>query len=122
MLDLSKIVYKKLEDGQYVIIPKMWELKTTVKGEDYIALTCQLKGTERTLSINLFEKGLSITAGNVSEFLGLPELTLADTLDAMLNKELPAYHQTVTIEGKTYYNWYICSTPTLATDEDGPAF
>jgi len=124
MLDLGKVVYKRLEDGDYVIIPKQWELKpATGKGEDYVQVQAQLKGTDRIVNINLFEKGLSIVCANVSEYLNLGETTIADILDNMLAKELPAYHETVNIAGKTYYNWYVCSKPAPKTEEDGvPAF
>lgn len=120
-IDLGKVVFKKLEDGSYTLIPTSWDIKATIKNEDYVALSCRIKDTDRIIQINLFEKGLNITTSNVSEFLGLPETSIADVLDTMLNQELPAYHETVQLNGKTYFNWYICSTPNLST-EDGPAF
>lgn len=126
-LDLSRMVFKKLEDGDYTLIPKSWELKTTTgtKSEDYVQLSCQIKGTERVLSVNLFEKGLSIASANIIEHFGLEEMAVIDVLNHIVNTEMPAYHQTVMQDGKTYYNWYLCSKPNFATEENNggvPAF
>lgn len=125
MLDLSKIVYRPLEDGDYTIVPQTWDLKQG-KDSSYVSVKAELKGLNgRQVTINLFEKGLNITAVNVIEFLELPETSLADVLDQMLRKELPAYHQTVHVDGNTYYNWYICNKPAML-EQDGedavPAF
>ena len=123
-IDLGKTIFKRLEDGEYTLVPAKWELKTTAKDEDYIALSCKLKEQEsRNITVNLFAKGLDITAANVIDHLQLPETTLVDTLDAMIDQELPSYHQTVTVDNKTYYNWYICSKPSNVSDSDeDPAF
>ena len=117
-IDLTKKVYKKLEDGTYTMKVQNWDVKNASNGEDYIVLNALLTDINRPVQINLFEKGLDITASNVSNHLNLEELTLVEVLDAMVNKELPAYHQTVQQDGKTYYNWYICNMPAPASGDD----
>lgn len=117
-LDLTKIVYNKLEDGAYDIKPISWSVKQTTKSEDYVALSCIIPMlNDRPVSINLFEKGLDITASNVSTYLNLEELSLVEVLDSLVNKIVPAFHQTVEQDGKTYYNWYICSAPRVSVDD-----
>lgn len=118
-LDLTRIVYKKLEDGNYNLKVNSWDVKQTTKSEDYVVLNTTIPAlNDRPVQVNLFEKGLNITAVNITEHLQLPELTLVDLLDQLVGKTIPAYHQTVEQEGKTYYNWYICSTPRVTSEED----
>lgn len=115
-IDLTKKVYKKLEDGAYNLKVHNWDIKQAANGEDYISLKCTLTDIDRPVQINLFEKGLDITAANVSTHFNLEELTLVEILDVMIGKELPAYHHTVVQGDKTYYNWYICNTPNNNSD------
>ena len=117
-IDLTKKVYKKLEDGAYTLKVHNWDIKQAANGEDYISLKCTLTDINRPVQINLFEKGLDITAANVSAHFDLEELTLVEILDTMIDKELPGYHHTVTQGDKTYYNWYICNMPAPASDDE----
>lgn len=118
-IDLERVVYNKLEDGSYEISVASWDMKQTSSSEDYIVLNCTIPAlNNRPVKINLFEKGLNIVASNVSAHLDLPEVSLLEVLDSMVGKELPAYHQTVVQDGKTYYNWYICSTPRVVDPDE----
>ena len=109
---LDKVIYKKIEDGNYTLVPQSWEIKAT-NGEDpveYVSLQCTIPElNNRPVNVALFEKGLDITASNIINHFSLEEQTLQNILDFIINKELPAIHETVqTEEGKVYYNWYIC--------------
>ena len=117
-MNLDKIVYAKLEDGAYTLIPARWELKVTpaTPAQEYVALFCKIKESDRPVQVNLFEKGLDIFASNVKAHLELGEVTLAQLLDLVVGKELPATHETVTIDTKTYYNWHVARTQTQASE------
>lgn len=130
-IDLTKKVYKKIEDGQHSIKVTAWQLKVAKNSEEYIELTALLDNTDREIKISLFERSLAVTLGNVSEHLQLEELAIAEVLDIMKDKALPAYHDTVVEDTNTYYNWWICSepkaratTPTspVAPADDAPDF
>lgn len=130
-IDLTKPVYKKIEDGEHSLRIKEWDLKTATNGEEYIELSALLDNTPRLVKIPLFERSLNITLGNVAAHLQLEELSIADTLNAMVDKDLPAHHDTVVQDENTYYNWWICSKPRakvtqptqpVAPTDDAPDF
>lgn len=119
MLNLDKVVYDRITDGAYTLTPTKWELKATPNSEEYVALFCKLDNTPRIIQVNLFEKGLDIAASNIKAHFNLEAMTLADLLNWSINQELPATHETVTVDDKTYYNWHICRTERdIATLED----
>lgn len=110
-IDLDKIVYKRIEDGQHTLTIKSWNLRVAKTGDEFVELSAQLDETDRIVKIPLFEQGLSITLANVSNHLELEELSAGEILNEMKDKTLPAFHDTVKENGQTYYNWYICSEP-----------
>ena len=122
MLNLDTVIYKKIEDGDYILTPKIWELRTITgdKPQEFIALQCQLGDTDRLIQVSLFEQGLNIFASNIINHFNLEEMALKNILDYVIGKPLPAQHETKLSEdgSKTYYNWYICRKERLVPETD----
>lgn len=124
MLNLDTVIYKKIEDGDHILTPEVWELRTTTPKEgepqEFIALQCQLGDTDRLIQVSLFEQGLNIFASNIINHFNLEEMTLKNVLDYVIGKPLPAQHETKLSEdgSKTYYNWYICRKERLVPETD----
>lgn len=110
-MNLNKMVFKKLEDGNYTLLIKGWEIKATPtkNGEVWEHVELQTMLDTRPVNIKLNEVGVDILASNIINYYELDEMTQAEALDHIVGKEVPAYHETKsTEEGKTYYNWFLC--------------
>lgn len=121
MLDLQKQIYKPLNDGNYEILVKDWTLKQVPKqgSEDleYIALSCEIPDLSRPVLINLFERGLDITASNIIRHDDLTDMSLVEILEHMKGKTYPASYETKVVDGETYRNWYIARMQTEGSVE-----
>ena len=52
-IDLTKVIYKQLEEGSYDIKVKSWDVKQTKDGDDYIVLACTIPElNDRPVQIN----------------------------------------------------------------------
>lgn len=124
MLDLNKKVYKPLPDGNYTIQIKDWSLKVVPKqgSEDleYVALSCSIPDLEdRPVLVNLFERGLDITASNIIRHDQLEDMSLAEILEHIKGRSYPATYETRQVDGETYRNWYIAR---LQDEDEEEAF
>ena len=120
MLDLTKKIYKKLDDGIYQVQIVDWSIKATKPTKDsasevpveYVSLECLLPELQnRPLTINLFEVGLNIFGANLINMYKLEEQPILDLLNWAKGKVILGYQETKVDEDKTYYNWFLAKEP-----------
>lgn len=132
MLNLDKVIYKRIEDGTYTIHIKDWSIKTIPAtddkpAQDYVALsTTVTELNDRPLEISLFEKGLDILTSNVINFFETEEMSIAEALAFLKNKTVPAQQTTKpnpNDPAKPYRNWVLCRKPSvLPVDSEDEGF
>lgn len=132
MLNLDKIIYKRIEDGSYTLTVKDWSIKNIPAtddkpAQDYVALsTTVTELNNRPLEIALFEKGLDILTSNIINFFETEEMSIAEALAFLKGKTVPAQQTTKenpNDPAKPYRNWVLCRKPSvLPVDSEDEGF
>ena len=131
MLDLDKMVYKKIEDGAYTLHIEDWSIKATTPtddkpAQDYVSIKATVKElNNRPLEIAVYAKGLEILASNVINFFGTEDMTRAEALKYIKGKDIPGIHETKpnpNDPAKPYRNWYLARKPRLIVDSEDEGF
>ena len=131
MLNLDKVIYKKIEDGAYTLHIEDWSIKATTPtddkpAQDYVSIKVTVKELDdRPLEIAVYEKGLDILTSNVINFFETEKMTIAEALAYIKGKDIPGVHETKpnpNDPAKPYRNWYLARKPRLIVDSEDEGF
>lgn len=110
MLDLNKKTFRRLGVGVHDIVITGWEILQTSgeNKEDYIHIEfAPVNEPENVHATGVFENNLNTLVQNLQAVINKPGISIKELLDESVGKTFTSTHETVTKEGRTYYNWYL---------------